>query len=590
MSTDVDTIKSRLDLAEVIKEYVPLRQMGQHFKALCPFHQEKTPSFVVSPIKGMWHCFGCGEGGDIFAFVQKIEGLDFPATLKLLAERAGVQLSGRVAPGSLEKRQRAYDLLALASRFYEEILQHQTAGEKARTYLRGRGIAERTSKDFRIGYAPEQWNVVQRFLHSKGFTLDELLAAGLVGRGVSGRVFDRFRGRIIFPIADVQGRVVAFGGRITPWTETGKEGKYINSPETDLYSKRRTIYNLDRAKQALRGGRTPCIVVEGYMDVVMLVQAGIGNVVASSGTAFTPEHITQLKRFTPTLHFAFDADQAGWKAALAATQGALHAGMRVAVIPLPAGKDPADVSKEYPKDVRDIFARTSSLVALALAQLRTAAQVGASDVQEQLQALLPLIQQVANPVQQGEMIREVAEALHIPEPHMMRLVERSAGKPVPAFERIVDDGTDTPTSPERHFLGLLILEPSIRAELFPQVRPEVFLDNEMRQLYTNIQTLAEHRADFFAMLSDDLITHLPAEHVALAEAVRMLSSTRQAQSSFSSLQEAKLLWRALQKRALERQLRSMQQELARTDDAHRSEMLQRFQAMAEELEQVKAQI
>ena len=276
MAGETDLVKERLDLADVIGEYVPLKRTGAHFKGLCPFHQEKTPSFIVSPEKGIWHCFGCGKGGDVFVFIQEIEGVAFPEALKQLAERAGVPIrrtSFAQGKESQSKKQRLFEVLGLAAKFYHAVLMQHEAGRRAQAYLAERGVREETMREFELGYAPMRWDTVQKFLQKKGFSVEEMIQAGLVGAGQGGKFYDRFRGRIMFPVTDVQGRIVAFGGRIVPWHATGEEGKYINSPETALYEKRKTVYNLSRAKAVLRGGGAG-IVVEGYMDVVMLAQGG----------------------------------------------------------------------------------------------------------------------------------------------------------------------------------------------------------------------------------------------------------------------------------------------------------------------------
>ncbi len=586
-SEEVELIKERLDLASLIQEYVPLKQAGQHFKGLCPFHQEKTPSFVVSPTKGMWYCFGCSEGGDAFVFIQKIEGLDFIGALKLLAERTGVDLpAGRQgSKSSRDERQRLFDLLQLTARFYHEVLLHHAAGKKARMYLHERGVTEETMAQFQIGYAPTGWDTLQQFLRKKNFGLPEMLAAGVVGvsgDGSAGRAFDRFRGRIIFPVFDLQGRVIAFGGRITPWTETGREGKYVNSPETKLYSKRRTVYNLQRAKQHGRHG-APMVVVEGYMDVVMMTQAGWPGVVASSGTAFTVEQVEQLKRFTDTLHFAFDADAAGWKAAQAATSAALAAGMRVATVQFPAGQDPADVAKAAPEQLGQYLGQPQSLVAVALAHLRSG-----TSVDQRLAEVLPLVAAVSHPVQQGEMIQEVARVLHLSEERVIQLVTRAP------FDKLrvkpAESGStheEVRLSAEQLLLGLVVLEGAVRREVLPKLSPGWFVDDGAMALYKQLQYLSNNQ-DFFTMTSEALVQLLPLELTALAEGMRVVAADRLASSSEAAVTEAHGLSQWLQRRWLERRLQALQTGLATVALPERGTLLQEFQTVAEELERVKA--
>lgn len=586
-SDDVELIKERLDLAGLIQEYVPLKQAGQHFKGLCPFHQEKTPSFVVSPTKGMWHCFGCGDGGDGFAFIQKIEGLDFPGALKLLAERTGVELK-KQSPQQTSERQRLFDLLQLAARFYHEVLMRHAAGEKARAYLNERGVTEETMTQFQIGYAPTGWDTLQQFLRRKNFGLPEMIAAGAVGMSggrpatSAGKTFDRFRGRIIFPVTDLQGRVIAFGGRITPWTETGQEGKYVNSPETKLYSKRRTVYNLQRAKQHVRHG-APMVVVEGYVDVVMMTQAGWPGVVASSGTAFTTEQIEQLKRFTDTLHFAFDADAAGWKAAQAATSAALGAGMRVATVQFPAGQDPADVAKASPEQLKTYLNQPQSLVAVALAHLK-----GGVSVDQRLAEVLPLIAAVSHPVQQGEMIQEVARVLHLAEERVIQLVQQVARNRSSTTQIETESTSDgVRLSAEQWLMGLVLLEAPVRREVLHKLSPSWFVDDGALKLYKQLQYLSNNQ-DFFEMTSEALVQSLPPELTALAEGMRVVAADRLKFSSEAAVTEAQGLSQWLQRRWLERRLQALQTGLATVTTPERGSILEEFQAVAEELERVKA--
>lgn len=541
-------------------------------------HSYVTSSFAVA---------NCGEGGDVFSFVQRVEGIEFPAALQLLAERAGVTLQTRQRQAT-GQRERLLALLDETARFYQEILLRQTAGKRARDYLIERGIEQQTMELFRIGYAPVQWDLLQQFLRKKGYAPAEMVAAGVVGKNEQGKMFDRFRGRIMFPIADLQGRTVAFGGRIAPWHTTGNEGKYINSPETALYEKRRTVYNLHRAKRMLRP-ETACLVVEGYMDAVLTAQAGIEGVVASSGTAFTAEQIGLIGRFTKMLHFCFDADAAGFKAAQAATREALAAGMRVAVIPLPAGKDPADLAHEDPEQLRVLVQQPRSLVSVLLERLKQ------SPAGVQKDALLadavPLMRFVANPIHQGEMVQEVAEAVHVSEERIMALLRQapmtvSTAAPE-SDEAAVPGGRQS--AAERQLLGLFMLDPTLRASLFPRLKLEWLLDPSSIGLYKQFHTLADSNADFFVMPVDALLQSLPAEHLAFAEAVRQVSEESWRLSNDSPDREGQQLIRFLQRRWLEQELSARQRQLAEADAAERERLLGEFQALAQQLVQVTEQ-
>lgn len=588
MSDETDLIKERLDLADIIGEYLPLKQAGSHWKGLCPFHQEKTPSFIVSPSKGIWHCFGCSESGDVFTFVQRLEGLDFPSTLKLLAARAGVELSPLSSKPSNE-RTRTFELLELTARFYHEILLHQPAGQRAQAYLAERGVTPATMTLFSIGYAPAQWQTLQQFLARKGYATAEMITAGVVGKSERGQFFDRFRGRIIFPIHDIQGRVVAFGGRITPWHTTGSEGKYVNSPETAVYQKRRTVYNLHRAKPAIRQLQT-CLVVEGYMDVIMLVQHGITNVVATSGTALTSEHIDQLSRFTTMLHFAFDADRAGLQASLAATHAALQAGLRVATILFPGGKDPADVALAHPDRLAEYVSQPRSLAAVMLARLKQTAT--ASERETFLADMLPLLHHVSNPVQQGEMVQDIAATLHIPE----SVVIAALTKYNPAADQAspIRPAGHAATVPaaftlEQRLLGLLILEPAVRLSTIVNLPAEMITDTATQACYRHLQTLAHDRTDFSTLPADELLNHFPPDQLPLAATCTSLCREARAASSDSAAVEISTLVRRVKAWAMERRLQSLQQAIAAQPAGDHSEALQQFQAAAEDLAELKAQ-
>jgi len=584
MSAETELIKERLDIAAVVGDYVPLKKAGRNLKGLCPFHQEKTASFIVSPQRGTWHCFGCNEGGDAFSFIQKIEGLDFPAALKMLAERAGVELKTQ-SRASTNRRQRLFDLLELATQFYHEILINQGAGKKAKDYLKKRGVQLKTMKEFRVGYAPDSWDSLQQWLRKKNFTEDEMIAAGVVGRSDRGRLFDRFRGRIMFPVADTQGRVVAFGGRITPWHETGNEGKYINSPEGSLYEKRRIVYNLDRAKAKLRGD-VPCLVVEGYMDVVMLHQVGLENVVGSSGTAFTEDQIGQLKRFTNTLHFAFDADTAGFKAGVAATQGALAQGMKVATISMPKGSDPADIALKGKREVNKVFSKPRSLIGVLLEQLSVSDEY---DQEQQLEALLPLLLLVNNPIQQGKMVQEVAKTLRIPEDRVITLLrtiepQRAVSSEVSAEDSHVQ--RDSLPLSEQQLLGLLIHRPNVREALFEHVQADFLLDPACVSLYNSMQQLYSGDKTFLSMVGDDVVGALPESEVAFAEGVVTRAEELLVTTSNTSMQEGRLLLRSLQRRSIKERLLRLQQSFADAGEKDREHALEDFRALTEELARI----
>ncbi len=349
MNGSIQTIKERLSIVDVISSYLSVEQSGKNYKARCPFHNEKTPSFFISPDRGSYYCFGCGAKGDIFSFVEHFEGVDFMGSLKLLAARAGVTLDTHASSSNTDEKERLYAVMEEATLFFASSLQSKP---EARAYLLDRGLSLVTLESFRVGFAPDSWRSVSDHLLSRGYTKDELELVGLIKKTDSG-FYDRFRSRIIFPISDSSGRVIAFSGRIFG-KEGTEEAKYLNSPDTPLFNKSHVLFGIDKAKTSIRT-RGYSIVVEGQMDLLLCHQAGFTNTVAVSGTAFTDSvedtesKITNfglIRRLSPNIIFAFDGDSAGIRATSRAAMIALSLDMQVKTTTLPEGKDPADIIRE----------------------------------------------------------------------------------------------------------------------------------------------------------------------------------------------------------------------------------------------------
>jgi DNA primase len=406
-SSDVDQIKDRLGIADVVGSYIQLSKAGKSFKARCPFHNEKTPSFIVSPDRGTYHCFGCNKGGDIFSFVQDIEGTDFYGALKVLADRAGVTLS-KQSKEQGDERKRLFDAMEAAAKWYEKNLYtKKEVGE----YLKGRGLTGETAKKFGVGYAPDEWRACSDALVKKGFTEAEMEDAGLITRSPRG-YYDRFRGRIMFPIFDSTGRVVAFSGRVFDKQDDKTAAKYVNSPETKLYNKSDVLYGFHLAKTAIRTENT-CILVEGQMDIIMSHQAGVENVVAVSGTALTELHLTRVQRLAEKVVFAFDADEAGEAASDRAIGIALALGFDVQVVAIPEGKDPADVVKEDPDAWKRLVGSAQDVIEYKIAQVEHA---DATDVRKRVRtSVLPYIARLGSTIDQGHYVSRVATLLGVKE-------------------------------------------------------------------------------------------------------------------------------------------------------------------------------
>lgn len=373
---DTQAIKDRVDIVALIQEYVPLKKAGANWKANCPFHHEKSPSFMVQPEKQIWHCFGCGKGGDIFSFIQEIEGIEFIEALKLLGKRAGVEVDTRVSALESSERSRLQEVVSAATSFFHHFLLEIPAAEPARAYLAKRGVTKESIEEWQVGFAPDQWDLLTKYLLKKGFGLDDLVKSGLTIKRdnadtKSGRGFyDRFRGRVMFPLCDAHGTCVGFTGRILVETpESG--GKYVNSPQSPLYDKSRVLYGLSNAKSEIKK-QDLVVLVEGQMDVIACHQHGFKNVVAASGTALTNEQIKLIKRYTNNIAMAFDADEAGENAGRRGIDVAVENGLHVKVIQIPAGagKDADEVLKKNPAVWQECIKNAEEVMTWYLAQVQ----------------------------------------------------------------------------------------------------------------------------------------------------------------------------------------------------------------------------
>jgi DNA primase len=434
----IDQIRERTDILEVVQRHVSLKRRGNSWLGLCPFHQEKTPSFNVVPTKGIYYCFGCGEGGDVFKFIMKMQGLGFMEAVRELAAPAGVTVEERqLTPDEqrrIRKRATLYDVCEAATAFYQQVLLAKPEGAAGRAYLEQRGLTAATIERFRIGYAPNQWSSLLDHLHGKGFPEPMVVAAGLARRRDRGDgAFDFFRGRVMFPILDERGRVLTFGGRLVE--DQGRDGreapKYFNGIETEIYHKQRVLYGLSHARSAIQR-ENRAILVEGYFDVVSLAQAGIEEVVATCGTALTTEQLRILRRFSPRVIALFDADKAGVKAAVRSMPLFAEAQVEALRLEIPGAKDPDELVREQGAEVfRGLLQRTEPLMELVIrhhAEEHGATPMGRQRALEQLAPLVAAFPEVAR----ASLVRRVADVLYLPEAQVTRQIRRSrAGAPPP---------------------------------------------------------------------------------------------------------------------------------------------------------------
>lgn len=462
MTSPAQEVKNRLDIVDIIGDYLKLKKVGAGYQALCPFHNEKTPSFYVSPERQTYKCFGCGAYGDIFSFIMEMEGIEFREALHLLARRAGVEISA--AQSQLRSEQKAlYEVCQQAAHYFRHQLTDSQAGQRATAYLIKRGLKKETIEDWSLGYAPDQWTGLLDYLQQKGCRREEILAAGLaVKHPEKGTIYDRFRGRIIFPINNLQGQPIGFGGRVFEGDE--KSAKYINTPQTLIYDKSRVLYGLDKAKMAIRE-KDQVILTEGYTDVIMSHQAGFNQTVASSGTALTSNQLSILKRYTDNLMMAFDMDSAGNLATQRGISLAQSADFLVRVVTMKAGQDPADMIAEDPEQWKQEVEEAKSVFdfyfELAFSQYDPKTPEGRRGI---TRLILPLLASVNNQIEQSHWVQEMAARLRADESDIWLALEKTASQQ--SEEEVVEETsikqTATPSHLsrkdrlERRIIGLLL--------------------------------------------------------------------------------------------------------------------------------------
>ena len=461
-------IKDRLNIADVISGYIQLKKAGVNFKAPCPFHNEKTPSLIVSPQKQIWHCFGCGEGGDVFGFVTRYENLEFRDALKLLAEKAGVKLPEfrPQDPKLQDEKELLLRINNFASRFYHHVLLETPLGKEALEYLKNRGLSPETIKKWQIGFAPDNFHSLEQALVKKKVAILDAVKAGVCAKNERGQIYDRFRGRVTFPIFNYVGDIVGFSARILK--DEGRLAKYVNSPETLIYQKSKILFGLNFAKEAIRK-KDEAVFVEGQMDCIAAHQAGFGNVVATSGTALTVEQLSMVGRLTKTLKFCFDSDSAGQEASRRAGEIALKQGFSLKVIKLQAAKDPDELIKKSPGLWEKAVTEATWFLDHEMDQ---AAKAAPHDAVAQLHYLskqvIPFVAFIRDPLEQDHYIKKLAQKFGISErvvheqikPPRVQRAMASASGPIKANSGIEKEVLGTALVYEE-FMKKLIKEASL---------------------------------------------------------------------------------------------------------------------------------
>ena len=484
----LEEIRNRCDIVDIISEYVHLKPAGKGFKGLCPFHEEKTPSFMVSPEKQLFHCFGCGEGGNVFNFLMKYEKLSFFEAVKILAQKSGVPLPVDEEKENIlhKKKERLYELNNLVANYYRECLFKTNQGKKVINYFKKRGINDISVEKYILGYAPPGWDALTNFLKKKGYSYEELIKAGLIKKSkIEGKYIDYFRDRIIFPIFSLSGRVIGFGGRVLD----DSLPKYINSPETLVYNKGSNLYSLNFAKEDIRK-KNYIIIVEGYTDVLITQQYGFNNLAASLGTALTTKQIDLIKRFTDTVLIAYDSDSAGNMATLRSLDLLVKAGLEIKVIALSQGYDPADfLTKKGRETFQNLIDRSLSLIDYKLKLLYSKYSIKTIEGKVKVvKEILPTLNVIGNEVELRAQTKKISEELKLSEEAILIELKRyKRGSRDSSHNFIKLNSESGNIKAEKILIGCMLENEQIVRDILTKLKAEDFSVLLHRQIVTAIE-------------------------------------------------------------------------------------------------------
>jgi DNA primase len=441
----IEEIKSRLDIIDVISDYADLKKAGSNFKGLCPFHSEKTPSFTVSPQKQIFHCFGCGAGGDIFGFIMRYENVPFPEALETLAKKAGVELKQSYARKPRKENETIFKINEDATNFFTAQIEKN---KEVRGYFKKRGINEKTIQEFRLGYAPPSYESLLKHLKQKGYSESSLEKAGLIKYSEKGKPYDMFRGRIIFPITDISGKIIAFGGRILDSKKDTKAPKYINSPETPVFKKSYTLYGLNSANKAIRE-KNYAIIAEGYTDVIVCHQYGFRHAVAPLGTALTEGHLRKIRAYAKKLLLIFDADEAGINAARRSLRLIYENGLRAKVLALPEDNDPDSFLRDKgAEEFQKLFPISKDIVDFFLSL--------DGDRIELIRELIEITSKVPDAILRGELVNEISQKTSISSIYVTEEIQKFRKKEKNISKR---KGELKATLPEELLISIALTKP-----------------------------------------------------------------------------------------------------------------------------------
>ncbi len=588
----IDDLKRQADIVRVVQDYVQLKKKGANWMACCPFHKEKTPSFSVSPAKEIFYCFGCHKGGSVFNFVMEMERVSFPEAIKLVAEKSGVPLPKLIDDSRFEARRHESDQVIELNRWalewWEQQLESSAEGKIARDYLANREITEETRKTFRLGYAPDSWEALSMYLRQKGATQEQVEKSGLIVKKDEGGSYDRFRGRLIFPVLDIQGRPIAFGGR----TLKNEDAKYINSPETAAYVKGRNLFGLNLTRDEIRRSGF-AILVEGFLDLIVPYQFGIRNVVASLGTALTSDQVKLLSRFARKLVVNYDGDPAGVQAAKKAISMLLAEDIEVKVMVLPDNSDPDEFLRkfgvaEYTRQRGEAQPHIQFVIDQAVKDRRLS---NPADKEAAIDEVLPYISAVGSRIQKREYFDIAMDSLRVGDVALKRELWQSirTGTRTRAPQGVTSRPRVKPTVAEEQLLQLLLADESFRRSVLPKLESADFAGLATAPIF---QALLEGEMEGAVINFDYLNTRLegdPVSELLPSLLITDLDSSEGERSSDRHLTAERCI-DALRLMKLDRRLSDLTSEIAAAERKGEMELLDKLVMERLELDRLRSSV
>jgi len=562
--TFIEDLKRQADIVRIVQDFVTLKKAGANWVGRCPFHKETKPSFSVNPAKEIFYCFGCQKGGSVFTFVMEIERVTFPEAIKIVAEKSGVALPKMVDDGRFEAHKRESDqvieLNQWALAWWQDQLQGKAAGT-VREYLKQRGIAEETSQAFKLGFAPDSWEALSTHLRQKGATQEQLEKSGLVVKKDEGGSYDRFRGRLIFPVFDAQGKPIAFGGRTL---DPEGEPKYLNSPETPAYTKGRHLYGLNLTRDEIRRQEF-AILVEGYLDLIVPYQFGIRNVVASLGTALTPEQVKLVGRFARKVVVNYDGDRAGVQAAKRAIETILAEDIEVKVLVLPDNADPDDfIRKHGVSEYNRRRGEAQPHIQFVIDQaVRDRNLQNPADKAVAVEETLPFVRAVSGRIQKREYFDIAMDSLRVQKDQRRELwqqVRGGARTDATAVQRVITRRVQA-TVAEEKLLGLLVASDELRNIILPRLEPSDYEGLATSAIFQAIAALGKEDKE----ISFDSLSEATADNSMAAEFLPRLMMNEPAESFDESLADANSCLNALRLMKLDREIDELSAQIAEAD-------------------------